>query len=175
MNRLRATFEALKAEGRRGLMPFVTAGDPVPDALVHVLPALQRGGASVVEVGMPFTDPIADGPVIQASMQRALDRGHTVDATFEQVRSVREGLDLGLVAMVSYSIVHRLGLDVFLDRALAAGFDGFIFPDLAFDAAGDAIAASVKKRTGVSVATHAIDADDVAATTALVELTRLRP
>ena len=138
MARIAEIFEGLRARGGRAVMPFVTAGDPVADGLGAVLAGLERGGASVVEVGLPFTDPIADGPVIQASMQRALDRGVTVGQTLAQVRAVRGRLSIGLVAMVSYSIVHRRGLQRFVDEAVAAGFDGFIFPDLSLEAAGPA-------------------------------------
>lgn len=123
-------------------MPFVTAGDPSVDALPGVLQAVEKGGASLCEIGLPFSDPIADGPTIQASMTRALDAGATVDAALERVASVRAELSIGLVAMVSYSIVHRRGLARFVTDAVAAGFDGFIFPDLPLqesDAARDAV------------------------------------
>lgn len=111
-------------------MPFVTAGDPSVDALPDVLRAVEAGGACMCEIGLAFSDPIADGPTIQASMTRALDAGATVEAVFERVAQARDGLSLGLVAMVSYSIVHRWGLGRFVADARQAGFDGFIFPDL---------------------------------------------
>lgn len=111
-------------------MPFLAAGDPDLTSLPACLRGAEAGGASVVEIGLPFSDPIADGPVIQASMKHALDHGATVDGVLEQVASVRDELSLGLVAMVSYSIVHRRGLDTFVNQAKDAGFDGFIFPDL---------------------------------------------
>ena len=111
-------------------MPFITAGDGGVDLLGKVIPALERGGASICEVGIPFSDPIADGPVIQASMTRALDAGTAVDAVFEQIAALRPQTGLGLVAMVSYSIVYRIGLDTFVKQSAQAGFDGFIFPDL---------------------------------------------
>lgn len=116
-------------------MPFLTAGDPELASLPALLAAAQRGGASVVEVGLPFSDPIADGPVIQASMKYALDHGATVDGVFEQIRAARPSLSIGLVAMVSYSIVHRRGLAKFVGQAKDAGFDGFIFPDLPLEEA----------------------------------------
>ncbi|MEM1213068.1 MAG: tryptophan synthase subunit alpha [Planctomycetota bacterium] len=135
MSRIDAIFERLRGGGNKGLMPFVTAGDPSLEATAEVLLAMEGAGASVVELGIPFSDPIADGPVIQASMQHALDTGTTVEGVFEMVASVRDRLSLGLVAMVSYSIVHRLGLEVFVHRAGAAGFDGLIFPDLTVEEA----------------------------------------
>lgn len=145
MNRIDQIFQTLGKQGGKALMPFITAGDGGVEQLGKVIPALERGGASICEVGIPFSDPIADGPVIQASMTRALNAGITVDQVFEQIASVRGQTELGLVAMVSYSIVYRIGLDAFVKQSAQAGFDGFIFPDLpleesqaARDAAADA-------------------------------------
>jgi tryptophan synthase alpha chain len=134
MNRIDRIFNDLGSRGGKALMPFITAGDGGVEQLGRVIPALERGGASICEVGIPFSDPIADGPVIQASMTRALDSGVTVDAIFEQIAGVRDKTDLGLVAMVSYSIVYRIGLDTFVKQSKQAGFDGFIFPDLPLEA-----------------------------------------
>lgn len=130
MNRIDRIFSELRIGGRRGLMPFVTAGDPNVATTAAILPALQAAGAHIAEIGVPFSDPIADGPVIQASMTYALDHGTRVEGVFDAIASVRPRVELGLVAMVSYSIVHRLGVAGFVRRAKAAGFDGFIFPDL---------------------------------------------
>lgn len=130
MNRIDRIFQDLRATGGKALMPFLTAGDPDLPATAQLLPAIEQAGASVVEVGIPFSDPIADGPVIQASMSHALERGVRVSAILEMIASIRPKLSMGLVAMVSYSIVHRLGLDRWVQQAKAAGFDGFIFPDL---------------------------------------------
>ena len=128
--------------GGAALMPFVVAGDPSLAQLGEILRGLERGGASVIEVGIPFTDPIADGPVIQAAMQRALDRGVTVEAALEAVAEARPTLDAGLVAMLSYSIVHRLGETEFVRRAADAGFDGLIVPDLPLEASASLRAAA---------------------------------
>ncbi|MEM6550864.1 MAG: tryptophan synthase subunit alpha [Planctomycetota bacterium] len=153
MSRIDAIFERLRGEGLKALMPFVTAGDPSMAATAEVLLALEGSGASVVELGIPFSDPIADGPVIQASMQHALDEGATVEGVFEMVASVRDRLSLGLVAMVSYSIVHRLGLEAFVERAAGAGFDGLIFPDLSLEEAeASGGAREVAKGAGLSLA-----------------------
>ncbi|MEM9751939.1 MAG: tryptophan synthase subunit alpha [Planctomycetota bacterium] len=138
VNRINRIFESLRHEGRKAVMPFVTAGDPDVASLPALLRGAEAGGASVVEVGLPFSDPIADGPVIQASMKHALDHGASLDGVFEAVRSVRDELTLGLVAMVSYSIVHRRGLSAFVEQAASAGFDGFIFPDLPLEESHDA-------------------------------------
>lgn len=143
MNRIDHIFQTLSTQGGKALMPFITAGDGGVEALGQIIPALERGGASICEVGIPFSDPIADGPVIQASMTRALDAGITVDQVFEQIAAVRDKTELGLVAMVSYSIVYRIGLGAFVKQSAQAGFDGFIFPDLPLEesqAARDAAA-----------------------------------
>lgn len=143
MNRIDRIFETHQQQGTKALMPFITAGDGGVELLGSVIPALERGGASICEVGIPFSDPIADGPVIQASMTRALDNGTKVEQVFEQIAAVRSQTELGLVAMVSYSIVYRIGLDAFVKQSAQAGFDGFIFPDLPLEesqAARDAAA-----------------------------------
>lgn len=142
MNRIDAIFSDLRGRSAKALMPFITAGDGGLETTARILPALERGGAAVCEVGIPFSDPIADGPVIQASMTRALDAGTRLSGVFEAVASVRGQVSLGLVAMVSYSIVYRYGLDPFLRDAAQAGFDGLIFPDLPLDEARPAIDAA---------------------------------
>ena len=125
-------------------MPYVTAGDPDVATTAAMLQGIEQAGASIVEIGIPFSDPIADGPIIQASMTYALDHGVRVEAVLEAIAAVRPKLGLGIVAMVSYSIVHRLGPAGFVRRAKQAGFDGFIFPDLPLEESGairDAVAA----------------------------------
>ncbi len=135
MNRIDRIFHDLRTRGERALMPFVTAGYPTLEATEALLPALQRGGASICELGFPFSDPIADGPTIQASMSAALDRGFHPADTFEMVRRRRAELDLGVVAMVSFSIVYRMGVKQFIAWSQQAGVDGFIFPDLPLEEA----------------------------------------
>ncbi len=135
MNRIDELFSDLRGRDAKALMPFVTAGDGGLDTTARVIPALERGGASVCEIGIPFSDPIADGPVIQASMTRALDAGTRLSGIFETIAALRPNTRLGLVAMVSYSIVYRNGLDAFVRDAGQAGFDGLIFPDLPIDEA----------------------------------------
>lgn len=120
-------------------MPFVTAGDPDLGTTARLIERAAEAGASVCEIGIPFSDPIADGPVIQASMTRALNRGVRVPAILEMIRTVREKVDIGLVAMVSYSIVNRIGDDRFMADAKAAGFDGFIFPDLPLEESAEVV------------------------------------
>ncbi len=130
MNRIEAIFDRLRREGGKALMPFITAGDPDLETTARLLPAIERAGGAICELGFPFSDPIADGPVIQASMARALDRGVKTRQILEVVSAARGALSMGLVAMVSYSIVHRLGPAQFFRDCRAAGFDGLIIPDL---------------------------------------------
>jgi len=118
-------------------MPYLTAGDPDMAATGRLLPALEQAGASICEIGVPFSDPVADGPVIQASMTHALDHGATPGGVLDIVKARRDELNIGLVAMMSFSIMHRMGVDTFIQRAKAAGLDGFIIPDLPVEEAGD--------------------------------------
>ena len=134
MSRLPSIFSAR----RPALMPFVTGGFPSLEATRLALPALELAGASIVEIGFPFSDPIADGPVIAASMHRALQQGVTPCDVFNLVKQVRPHTHLGLVAMVSDSIISRYrgeGPERFVADAAAAGFDGLIVPDVDLDAA----------------------------------------
>ena len=137
MNRIDRIFDELRSADRAALMPFITAGYPDLDTTAALLPAAQAAGASVCELGVPFSDPIADGPVIQASMTEALKKGVHPRDIFEMVRAQRDALDLGLVAMVSYSIPYRIGVKKFVADAADAGIDGFIFPDLPLEEAPD--------------------------------------
>jgi tryptophan synthase alpha chain len=135
MNRIDAAFADLRARGRRGLMPFLCAGHPAPGMTGPLLRALSDSGASVIEVGFPFSDPIADGPVIAAAMYKALGGGvggarTTPASVLAEVAAVRDSVAAGLVAMVTISIVMRIGPERFIKDCADAGFDGFIFPDL---------------------------------------------
>ena len=124
------TFDDLRARGRIGLMPFLAAGFPDLGATAACLMALDSAGASVIELGFPFSDPIADGPVIQEAFTEALGHRIKVADVFGMVRGVRPQLRLPVVAMVSYSIVFRYGVERFASEAREAGFDGLITPDL---------------------------------------------
>lgn len=114
-------------------MPFLCAGRPALDQLPDLLCQLERAGASIVEIGIPFSDPIADGPVIAAAMHEALETSVTPEGIFDAIRKARPKTALGLVAMVSVSIVQRMGVDRFTQRAREAGFDGLIVPDAPVD------------------------------------------
>ncbi len=130
-NRISKTFEELGAEGKKTLLPFLTAGYPDVETTAALLADIETRGAKICELGIPFSDPIADGPVIQASYSAALDGGITLAKIFDMVRNYRQaGGGLALLAMVSYSIVYRHGPEQFCKDAVEAGFDGLIVPDL---------------------------------------------
>jgi tryptophan synthase alpha chain len=129
--RIELRFAALEQERRAGLVTFVTAGDPDPDASLEILKALPAAGADVVELGMPFSDPMADGPAVQASSQRALRGGQTLKKTLAMVRAFRTGDDdTPIVLMGYYNPIYVYGVPRFLADAKAAGVDGLIVVDL---------------------------------------------
>lgn len=155
-----ALRNALRPEHRTApaVLPFVTGGFPSLDSTRALLPRLARAGAAAIEVGIPFSDPIADGPVIAESMHEALVAGCTPARVFDAVRDVRTQVTCPVVAMVSVSIVDRIGPERFARDAAAAGFDGLIVPDIdledapalraACDAAGLALTLLVSPTSG---------------------------
>jgi tryptophan synthase alpha chain len=129
--RIERRFAELKAEGRAGLVIFVTAGDPDHATALDIVNALPKAGADMIELGMPFTDPMADGPAIQASSLRALKAGETLKKTLSLVKDFRAGEQATpIVLMGYYNPIHAYGVDAFLKDALAAGVDGLIIVDL---------------------------------------------
>ena len=127
---LAETFASLKREGRAALAPFVTAGDPDMETTLAVLESLDRAGASLCELGVPYSDPIADGPVIQSSYTRALAAGFTLERLFALSRQATQRVRMPILAMASYSLIFRRGIDRFVADAKAAGLAGFVVPDL---------------------------------------------
>ena len=129
--RIDRRFAELKTAGRAALVTFLTAGDPDPETSLALVQALPAAGADVIELGMPFTDPMADGPAIQMSSQRALKAGQTLKKTLELVRAFRGGDDATpLVLMGYYNPIYVYGVDRFLRDAKSAGVDGLIIVDL---------------------------------------------
>lgn len=114
-------------------MPFITAGDPSLKATGELIKTFDALGCHICEIGIPYSDPIADGPVIQASYTRALDRGITVESILGTLADVNPGVSLPTVTMVSYAIVYRIGVEKYIDQAMAAGVSGIIVPDLPVD------------------------------------------
>lgn len=131
MNRISRAFAAAAAEGRPAVMPYVTAGDPHLEVTKDLLPALAEAGADVVELGVPYSDPLADGPTNQRAAQRALAAGTTVDGVLETVAAVRRrGVAIPIVLLVYYNCIYRRGEQSFVQAAAGAGVDGLIVPDL---------------------------------------------
>ncbi|MHA1564430.1 MAG: tryptophan synthase subunit alpha [Alphaproteobacteria bacterium] len=129
--RIGARFAALKAQGRGGLVTFLTAGDPDPGTSSALLRGLADAGADLIELGMPFSDPMADGPAIQASSLRALAAGTTLAGTLDQIAQWRAGdNETPLILMGYYNPIYSYGVTRFIADALAAGVDGVIIVDL---------------------------------------------
>ena len=128
-------FQRLASDSQTAFMPFVTAGDPDLAFTAELLKALDSAGCQFVELGFPYSDPIADGPVIQASFTRALAKQIRVDQIFEMTASVSDQIKMPIVAMISYALIFRYGLEKFVERAKASGIAGAIVPDLPFQEA----------------------------------------
>jgi tryptophan synthase alpha chain len=129
--RIERRFDKLKAEGRSAFVSFVMAGDPDPEACAEIVLGLPGAGVDVIELGMPFTDPMADGPAIQRAGQRALEAGMTLKGTLDLVRKLRAQDDeTPVVLMGYYNPIHSMGVETFLKAATEAGVDGLIVVDL---------------------------------------------
>jgi tryptophan synthase alpha chain len=142
MNPIDSLFTRLRASGRKAFIPFLTAGDPDVAGTAQLARALASAGSSILELGFPYSDPVADGPVIQASYTRVLDRGIKFDdmlASGKQAAAAPElsGGKVPVVAMLAYSLIHRRGASAFLEQAVASGFSGAIVPDLPLEEAAD--------------------------------------
>lgn len=133
MSKIDERFAQLKSVGRRAFMPFITAGDPNLEFTERLLLALDEVGCDLIELGIPYSDPIADGPVIQESYTRALNAGTKLKSIFAMLQRVTPRLKIPVVTMVSYAIIHRLGVAEFLQQARLAGVAGAIVPDLPAD------------------------------------------
>jgi tryptophan synthase alpha chain len=130
MSRIEKTFAALAAQGKKGLIPFITAGDPNPEQTVEFMHALAKGGADIIELGVPFSDPMADGPVIQRSSERALARGVTLRQVLADVARFRQTDDRTPVVLMGYANpIERMGADAFAKAAKEAGVDGVLVVD----------------------------------------------
>jgi tryptophan synthase alpha chain len=137
MSQIDDLFRRLKAEKRKAFMPFVTAGDPDLAFTADVLKELDCAGCPLCEVGIPYSDPIADGPVIQASYTRALDKKIKLRQIFDLLAGLKSSLRMPRVTMVSYAIIYRHGLGQYVADAQAAGVTGAIVPDLLVEEADE--------------------------------------
>jgi tryptophan synthase alpha chain len=130
LNRIDNTFRKLRDRDESAFIPFLTAGDPDLETTGDLILAAEGAGADLIELGFPFSYPIADGPTIQASYTRVLERGQKTGEVFDLVGSVRQKSQIPIVAMISYSLVYRMGVGNFLDRCAECGIDGATIPDL---------------------------------------------
>lgn len=138
MSRIGATFAALQAQGRKALIPFITAGDPDPSATVPLMHALVAGGADILELGIPFSDPMADGPTIQRSSERALKHGVGLGDVFALVAEFRQRNNETPVVLMGYANpIEAMGWDAFCARAAQAGVDGALTVDYPPEESGE--------------------------------------
>jgi len=130
MKEIARTFSRLKAKGEGGLIAYVTAGDPEPSSTPKIVEAIIDGGADIIEVGIPFSDPIADGPTIQAATERALKAGTTPKKVFKVVEEIKVKNKLPIVVLTYFNPIFKMGLKSFFEYAAASGVDGIIVADL---------------------------------------------
>jgi tryptophan synthase alpha chain len=130
VNRIESKFNQLKARGEKALIAYIMAGDPSLRDTETLVLELERTGADVIELGVPFSDPIADGPVIQKAAERALRSGTSLRRILDTVASLRSRTDIPLVLMAYYNTIHAFGEEAFCRQAAAAGVDGLIVPDM---------------------------------------------
>ena len=139
MSRIAATFQHLRGAGRRALIPFLVAGDPDVGTTVRAVEALIQAGADLIELGVPFSDPVADGPVNQRAYTRALAAGVSLPTVLDLVKSIRGRSELPIVLLSYYNPLLRYGLEAFCRDAAGAGVDGVVVPDLPVDEAADLV------------------------------------
>ena len=133
MNRIDKKFQELKENGKKALIPYICSSDPSIEMTEKLVYALEEAGADIVELGIPFSDPLADGPVIQAAGLRAFASGYRLSDTFKVVENVRKKSEIPLVIMVYYSSIIGFGKEDFLNRCVKSGVDGLIIPDLPYE------------------------------------------
>ncbi len=151
MTRIETTFAALKEKGETALIPFLTAGDPDIATTVQLVRTLVDNGADLIELGVPFSDPMADGPTIQAASERALDVGTTLEKVLQLVTEVRKECQTPLVLMGYYNPIFRFGAERFAQAAATAGVDGVLLVDLPPEEAGEI--SEVLKQAGIAMIT----------------------
>lgn len=137
MSRIQNCFQKLKEKNQKALVAFITAGDPDLPTTGKVFSIIEKNGADIIELGVPFSDPLADGPVIQAASQRSLENGTTLKKIIQLVTEIRKDSELPIVLMTSYNPVFAYGQKKFVADALQAGVDGVIIPDLPPEEAGE--------------------------------------
>lgn len=135
MNRIEKKFKELG--DKKALITYITAGDPSLDQTEELIYAMERGGADIIELGIPYSDPIADGPIIQAADQRALDNGTNLSKIFEVVKNAREKTEIPLVFLIYFNTILIQGVEKFVKKCEEVGVDGLIIPDLPLEERGE--------------------------------------
>jgi len=148
MNRIDKKFNILRRERRKAFIAFITAGDPSLKVTEELVLAFDKAGVDIVELGVPFSDPLADGPTIQASSQRALAKGVTLKKILDVVKRLRQKCDLPIALMTYFNPIFHGGQEKFIAQAKKAGIDGVIIPDLPPEEAGSLI--KVAKKAGIA-------------------------
>jgi tryptophan synthase alpha chain len=133
--RISRLFARLKSEGKKGLVAYITAGDPSPDRTTELVLALERGGADLIELGVPFSDPVADGPVIQAASERAIKAGTTLRKVLEIAKEIRQASEVPLLLFSYLNPILRYRVEALAQDAAAAGIDGCLITDLSVEEA----------------------------------------
>ena len=147
MSRIGDTFRELQKTGRKALIPYLMAGDPSLDATRALVADMESAGADIIELGVPFSDPLADGPTIQQAAERSLKKGTTLRRVLSLVEKIRGHSEIPLILMTYYNPVFKYGLEPFVKDSVRAGVDGVIIPDLIPDEASDFMA--MAKRHGL--------------------------
>jgi tryptophan synthase alpha chain len=145
MNRIKQTFTSLRKEGKKAFVPYITAGDPDMQTTKRIVHALAEAGADIIELGIPFSDPLADGPTIQRAVQRSLKAGCTVGKVLKMVKDLRNNVLTPLVFMTYYNIVYHYGVNRFIKDAKKSGADGIIVPDLPLEESDELIRVADKE------------------------------
>ncbi|MFT8314959.1 MAG: tryptophan synthase subunit alpha [Clostridium sp.] len=140
MNRIEAKFNELKDKNEKAMIPFVTAGDPDLETTIELVNAMEKAGADIIELGVPYSDPLADGPTIQASSQRSLKNGTTIAKIMDTVKKIRLNTEVPLVYLVYYNSVFNYGIERFIKDCSEVGIDGVIIPDLPIEERKDILA-----------------------------------
>jgi len=148
MSRIDSTFRRLKKEGSKALIPYIMAGDPSLEKTKKYVLELESAGADIIELGVPFSDPLADGPAIQQAAERSLDKGTTLKKVLDLVKEIRKDSEIPLILMTYFNPVFKFGIGSFIRDAVSKGVDGVIIPDLIPDEAGDFI--KLAKRHGLN-------------------------
>lgn len=145
MNRIDARFKELRKKGAKAFIPYITAGDPDIRTTKELVRALENAGADIIELGIPFSDPMADGPTIQRAIKRSLDNGCTFKKVLAMVKELRKDVKVPIVFMTYFNIVLNHGIERFVRDAKACGADGLIVPDLPMEESSEISKAAAKQ------------------------------